>query len=166
MAAAMFHDQPLDLPYLAVGRTDRQFAVYAYPAGWDVVDGDLLRGFRFAPAGLPDHSPVHKHPVHLLRGVVWVPVPGGVEVPHALGLLGGRSVWNSAREQRSRIWPVVASTRSTGTSRPGPCRCLGDCEMSDLPGARINDYAAHLTARSIGATGAGPDPERHRLRFF
>ena len=35
-------------------------------SGWDVVDGDLLRGFRFAPAGLPDHSPVHKHPVHLL----------------------------------------------------------------------------------------------------
>ena len=38
--------------------------------------------------------------------------------------------------------------------------------MSDLSGDRINDYAAHLTAGSIGATGAGPDPERHRLRFF
>ena len=43
MAAARFRDQPLDLPYLAIGRTDGQFAVYAYPAGWDVVDGDLLR---------------------------------------------------------------------------------------------------------------------------
>ena len=46
MAAARFRDQPLDLPYLAIGRTDGQFAVYFYLAGWDVVDGDLLRGLR------------------------------------------------------------------------------------------------------------------------
>ena len=44
--AARFHDQPLDLPYLAVGRTDGQFAVYVYLAEWDGVDGDLLRSFR------------------------------------------------------------------------------------------------------------------------
>ena len=30
MVAAGFHDQPPDLPYLAVGRTDGQFAVYLY----------------------------------------------------------------------------------------------------------------------------------------
>jgi len=40
--AARFHDQPLDLPYLAVGRTDGQFAAYVYLAGWDIVDGDPL----------------------------------------------------------------------------------------------------------------------------
>ena len=90
MVAARFHDQPLDLPYVAVGRTDGQFAVYLYLALRDVVDGDLLRGFRFAPAaGLHDHTPAHNHPVHLVRGVVWVPMPGGVEVRPALGLLGG-----------------------------------------------------------------------------
>ena len=42
--AARFHDQPLDLPYLAVGRTDGQFGAYVYLAGWDVVDGDPLPG--------------------------------------------------------------------------------------------------------------------------
>ena len=50
MVAARFHDQPLDLPYLAVGRTDGQPAVYLYLAEWDGVDGDLLRGF---PVGQP-----------------------------------------------------------------------------------------------------------------
>src|SRR5271169_2530070 len=45
LVAARFHDQPLDLPYVAVGRTDGQFAVYLYLALRDVVDGDLLRGF-------------------------------------------------------------------------------------------------------------------------
>jgi hypothetical protein len=39
-----------------------------------------------------------------------------------------------------------------------------DGEMSDLPGDRVNDYAAYLTAGSIGATGVGADPERHHLR--
>ena len=38
-----------------------------------------------------------------------------------------------------------------------------DCEMSDLPGDRVDDYAAYLTAGTIGAAGVGPDPERHRL---
>ena len=37
MVAARFHDQPLDLPYLAVGRTDGQPAVYLYLAEWDGV---------------------------------------------------------------------------------------------------------------------------------
>ena len=84
LVAVKFHDQPLDLPYVAVGRTDGQFAMYFYLAGWDGVDGDLLRGFRFAPAAGP-----HDHTVHLVRGVVWVPAPGGVEVRRALRFLGG-----------------------------------------------------------------------------
>jgi len=71
LVAARFHDQPLDLPYVAVGRTDGQFAVYLYLALRDVVDGDLLRGFRFATAArLHDHTPAHNHPVHVVRGVV------------------------------------------------------------------------------------------------
>ena len=45
-------DRPLDLPYLAVGRADSQFAAYVHRAGRDVVDGDLRRGSRFA-AGAP-----------------------------------------------------------------------------------------------------------------
>ena len=33
---------------------------------------------------------------------------------------------------------------------------LVDYEMGDLPGDRVDDYAAHLTARSVGATSVGP----------
>jgi hypothetical protein len=50
IAAARFHDQSLDLPYLAVGRADGQFVAYDYPAGWDGVDGDFLRVFGPASA--------------------------------------------------------------------------------------------------------------------
>ena len=53
MVAARFHGQPLDLPYLAVGRTDGQAAAYVYLAEWDRVDGDLLRGFRSAAGDVP-----------------------------------------------------------------------------------------------------------------
>jgi hypothetical protein len=86
MVAARFHDQPLDLPYLAVGRTDGQGAVYLYLAEWDGVDGDLLRGFRFAGvANRPDYAPSQA----ILRLSPWRHVPGGVGVRHGLGLLGG-----------------------------------------------------------------------------
>jgi hypothetical protein len=165
--AARFHDQPLDLPYLAVGRTDDQFAVYVYRAGWDVVDGDLLRGRRCAPAAgrHREHTPARKHPVRLLRGAAWVRVPGGVEVRHALGLLGGperlelgegaaktdlarRSVHEVNRNKPPRAMPVLGV----------------DCEMRDLPVDRVDDYAGYLTAGSIGAPGVGADPERHHLR--
>src|ERR1700689_691991 len=37
----------------------------------------------------------------------------------------GSSSPNSAVVQRSRIWPAVASMRSSGTSRPGSRRCFG-----------------------------------------
>ncbi len=86
MVAARFHDQPLDLPYLAVGRTDGQFAVYLYLAEWDGVDGDLLRGFRSVRvADRPDYAPSQTK----LLLYPCVRVPGGVEVRHGLGLLGG-----------------------------------------------------------------------------
>src|SRR5215472_11470807 len=49
--AARFHDQPLDLPYLAVGRTDGQFSAYVYLAGWDVVDGDPGTGIAMIMHG-------------------------------------------------------------------------------------------------------------------
>jgi hypothetical protein len=48
LVAARFHDEPPDLPYLAVGRADGQLAPYVYATGWDGVDGDFLRGSRFA----------------------------------------------------------------------------------------------------------------------
>ena len=55
IVAARFHDQSRDLPYLAIGRTDGQFAAYVYLAEWDGVDGHFLRGFRSAKAAVgPD----------------------------------------------------------------------------------------------------------------
>ena len=89
LVAAAFHDQALDLAYLAVSRTDGQAAVYLYLAGWDVVDGDLPGGFRCAGAAGDEHPEGSKTQLRLVRGVAWVRVPGGVEVRHALGLLGG-----------------------------------------------------------------------------
>jgi hypothetical protein len=86
MVAARFHDQPLDLPYLAVGRTDGQGAVYLYLAEWHGVDGDLLRGFPFVRvAGSPDYDPSQAK----LLPRPGMCAPGGVEVRHGLGLLGG-----------------------------------------------------------------------------
>ena len=53
MAAAMFHDQPLDLAYLAVGRTDGQLRrMSTSPAGTGV-DDDFLRS-----CGRPGSRPV------------------------------------------------------------------------------------------------------------
>src|SRR6202041_1371693 len=78
IVAARLHDQPLDLPYLAVGRTDGQFAAYVYLAGWDGVDGDLLRGFRSARVavgpdlgrtGHPENSGGQRKKVHARGGV-------------------------------------------------------------------------------------------------
>ncbi|HEX2746159.1 MAG TPA: hypothetical protein VHN16_17405 [Streptosporangiaceae bacterium] len=88
MVAASFRDQPLDLPYLAVGRKDGLGAVYLYLAEWDGVDGDLLRGFRFGgDADRPDQAPAPSQAI--LRLFPWRRVPGGVEVRYDLGLLGG-----------------------------------------------------------------------------
>ncbi len=88
LVAARFHDQPLDLPNLAVGRTGGQVAAYVYLARWDGVDGDLLRGSRLARAA-PDVPPSgQRHQEPLVRDGVWVPMPGRVEVRHGLGLLG------------------------------------------------------------------------------
>jgi hypothetical protein len=88
VVAARFHDQSLDLPYLAVGRTDGQFAADVYLAGWDGVDSDLPRGFRSARAAHTGHksSEGRRKKVHPTRRVF---APGGVEIRHDLGLLGG-----------------------------------------------------------------------------
>ena len=83
MVAARFHDHPLDLPYLAVGRTDGQPAVYLYLAEWDGVDGDLLRGFRSDNL----RPRVQRQPAHLVRVTFWM--AGGVKVRHGLALLSG-----------------------------------------------------------------------------
>jgi hypothetical protein len=85
LVAARFHEEPLDLPYVAVGRADGQFAVYFYLAGRDEVDGDLLRGLRCdRVADRPDYAPNAMLLLH-----PYVRVLGGVEVRHGLGLLGG-----------------------------------------------------------------------------
>jgi hypothetical protein len=163
LVAARIHDQPLDLPYVAVGRTDGQFAVDFYGALRDVVDGDLLRGLRCVRvADRPDYAPNA-----MLLPYPCMRVPGGVEARHGLGLLGGpehlefgqgaakpnparRSVHKVSRNKPPRAMPVLRV----------------DYEMGDLPGDRVDDYAAYLTAGSIGAVGVGADPERHHLRHL
>ena len=88
VVAARFHDQSLDLAYLAVGRTDGQFPADVYLTGWDGVDSDLLRGFRPGSAAHTGHKSSEgcRKKVHPSRGVL---APGGVEVRHDLSLLGG-----------------------------------------------------------------------------
>jgi hypothetical protein len=98
MVAARFHDQPLDLPDLVVGRTDGQAAVYVYCAGRDVVDGDLRRGFRSPrPRGCMTTLPSAIAQFTWL-GALPVPVPGGVEMRCAVligqaGVRSGLRVW-------------------------------------------------------------------------
>jgi hypothetical protein len=185
LAAARFHDQPLNLPYLAVGRTDDQFAVYVYRAGWHGVDGDLRRGFRSSASvrGNPDFAPTQ---VKCLRGFrfasfrgnpdcaptqvkwllyPWVPVPGGVEVRHGFGLLGGPECLElgqgEAKPDLARRGVYEVNGNKPPRARPVPGV---DREMRDLPGDRADDYAAYLTAGTIGAAGVGADPERNHLR--
>jgi len=172
IAAARFHDQSLDLPYLAVGRTDGQFAAYVYLAGWDGVDGDFLRGFRSARAavgpdldrtGHPENSGGQRKKVHA-RGVGLLG-PAGVEVRHDLGLLGGSERlelgYGAAKPDLTRRSVHKVSRNKPPWAIPV---LVVDYEMSDLPGDRVDDYAAHMTAGSIAATGVGPDPERHLPR--
>jgi hypothetical protein len=163
--AARFHDHSLDLPYLAVGRTDGQFSSYVYLARWDGVDGDLLRGLRPAAAALTAHQPDSGRCRKKVRATGRVLVPSGVEVRHDLGLLG--------RLERLEVGQGAAKPELTRRSihqvngnkpRWAIPALLVDYEMSDLPGDRVDDYAAHLTAGTIGATGVGPDPERHLPR--
>ena len=157
--AARFHDQPLDLPYLTVGRTHGDAAVYAYRAGWNGVDGDLLRGFRCARAAGSVHP---NEPVDPFRGIV---VPGRVEAPHGLGLLGGPERLELGQAAAKPELARRSVYKVSGNKPPRARPALGvDREMRDLPGDRVDDDAAHLTAGSIGAPGAGADPDRHHLR--
>jgi hypothetical protein len=163
LAAARFHDQPLDLPYLAVGRTDGQAAVYVCRAGWHGLDGDLRRGFRSSASvrGDPDFAPTQ---VKCLRGfrftsfrgdpdfaptqVKWllyprVPVPGGVEVRHGFGLLGGpeRLELGQGAAKLDLAGRSVYEVNGNKPPRARPVLWV-DCEMRDLPGDRVDDYAA------------------------
>jgi len=95
LVAARFHDQPLDLPYLAVGRQDGLGAVYLYLAEWDGVDGDLLRGLRCVRvADSPDYAPNA-----MLLLYPGMRVLGGSRSGTDSVSSAGRSVWNSARVQ-------------------------------------------------------------------
>jgi hypothetical protein len=161
--AARLHDQALDLPYLAVGRTDGQAAVYLYLAEWDGVDGDLLRGFRFVRVAVnPDFAarPAKSRVLHPR-----LHVPGGIEVRHGLGLLGGPERLELGQ---GAVKPDLARRSVHKVNRNKPLRAMPvlrvDYEMSDLPSDRVDDYAGHLAAGSIRATGVGPDPEPRRLR--
>ena len=132
MVAARIHDQPLEMPYVAVGRTDGQFAVYFYRALRDVVDGDLLRGLRCVRvADRPDYAPNA-----MLLLYPCMPMPGGVEVRPALGLLGGperlelgqgaakpdlarRSVYKVSRNKPPRAVPVLRVAWRQAPRLPG-----------------------------------------------
>jgi hypothetical protein len=92
-------------------------------------------------------------------------VPGGVEVRHGLGLLGGAERLELGQGAAQPDLACRSVHKVNGNKPLRAMLVLGvDYEMSDLPSDRVDDYAAHLTAGSIGATGVGPDPERHRLR--
>ena len=160
LVAARFHNQPPDLPYLPIGRTDGQAAVYVYRAGWHSVDGDLRRGcrssasvrgnpdsasaqvkcprgFRFAGVrGNPDFAPTQVK--RLL--CPWVPVPGGVEVSHALGLLSG---WERLELGQGAAKPDLAgrSVHEVHGNKPPRARPVrgADGEMRDLPGEGVDD---------------------------
>jgi hypothetical protein len=169
IVAAGVDDQPLDLPYLAVGRADGQVAAYLYLAGRDVVDGDFLRGFRPVRAadgpgperaynaGCPNGKAAAARGV-LLGGRV----PGGVEIRHDLGLLGGLECLE-LRQAAANPQLTGCSVHKVNRNKPGRvlAALLADDEVGDLPGTRVHDDAAQLTAGSIAATGVGPDPQRH-----
>jgi hypothetical protein len=96
-----------------------------------------------------------------------MPVPAGIEARHALGLLGGPERLELGQGAAK---PDLARRSVHEVNRNKPPRAMPalgvDDEMSDLPSNRVDDYAAHLTAGSIGAAGVGADPERHHLRHL
>jgi hypothetical protein len=138
VVAARFHDQPLDLPYLAVDRADGQGTVYLYLAEWDGVDGDLLRGFRFIKVAVnPDFAARPAKSRVLYR---WTHVPGGVEVRHGLGHLGGPERLELGQGAAK---PDLARRSVHKVNRNKPPRAMPvlrvDYEMSDLPSDRVDD---------------------------
>ena len=85
--------------------------------------------------------------------------PAGVEVRHNLGLLG-RSESLELGEGAAKPDLTRRSVHKVNRNKP-PWAIpvlLVDYEMSDLPGDRVDDYAAHMTAGSIAATGAASTP--------
>jgi hypothetical protein len=92
-------------------------------------------------------------------------VPGGVEVRHDLGLLGGLERLELGQGAAKLDLTRRSLHKINGNKPPWPIPLpLVDYQMSDLPGDRLDDYATHMTAGSIAATGVGPDPERHLPR--
>jgi hypothetical protein len=91
--------------------------------------------------------------------------PGRVEVRHDLGLLGGRERLELGQGAAK---PDLTRRSIHKVSRNKPRQAipvlLVNYEMSDLPGDRVDDDAAHMTAGSIAATGVCPDPEWHFAR--
>jgi hypothetical protein len=90
--------------------------------------------------------------------------PGGVQVRHDLRLLGGPERLELGHGAAK---PDLACRSIHKVNRNKPPWAISvprvDYEMSDLPGDRVDEYAAHMTAGSIAATGAGADPQRHFL---
>lgn len=84
-------------------------------------------------------------------------MPAGVEVWHAPALLGGPECLELGQGAAK---PDLArrSVHKVNRNKPplaAPVLWV-DCEMSDLSGDRVDDYAAHLTAGSIGTADVGP----------
>jgi hypothetical protein len=107
----------------------------------------------------------HVHPngpVDLVRGVG---LPGGVQAPHALSLLGGleRLELGEGAAKPDLARRSIDEVNRNEPPRATPVRVV-DGEMGDLPGDRSDDDAADLTAGTIGAPGVGADPQRHHLR--
>jgi hypothetical protein len=96
-----------------------------------------------------------------------VRVLAGVEVWYALGLLGAPERLELG-QGAAKPDPARRSVHEVNRNKPPRAvPALGvDCEMSDLPSDRVDDYAAYLTAGSIGAAGVGADPERHHVRHL
>jgi hypothetical protein len=171
MVAAGLHDQSLDLPYIAVGRTDGELPAYLYLAERNGVDGDLLRGFRLVLSGAgtgpgrpghPESCTGHKVDARGQPGVVG---PGGVEVRYDLSLFGGLKRLELG--QGAAKLDLTRRSAHEVNGNKSPCATavlLVDHDISDLPGGRVDDYAAHFTAGSIAATGVGPEPELHLTR--
>ena len=170
-AAARFHYQPLDLAYLAVGRAHGQLAAYVYLAGWNGVDGDFLRSLRSARVAAgpgpgsarAEDSRAHWKNVHA-RGEPGIVGPGGVQVRHDLRLLGGPERLELGQGAAKPDLTCCSIHKVNRNKPPWAISALRvDYEMSDLPGDRVDEYAAHMTAGSIAATGVGADPQRHLL---
>jgi hypothetical protein len=83
--------------------------------------------------------------------------PGGVQVRHDLRLLGGPERLELGQGAAKPDLTCRSIHKVNRNKPPWAISVLRvDYEMSDLPGDRVDDYAAHMTAGSIAATGVAP----------